>query len=142
MNTIKLKYKKDRKVFVPDKEVDLPDNFEVELPEIKESTPIDMEKIIKEIEVEGRKYFPDFKLNPQVKELLGLLRFSEFRGWNKISYRITTPKVFNNSQSFLSYMQVILFHPLSKLSDEELKAIYHENVWRPSDEKYNRVTAR
>ncbi|HED36982.1 MAG TPA: hypothetical protein ENI76_01850, partial [Ignavibacteria bacterium] len=105
MNTIKLKYKKDRKVFVPDREVDLPDNFEVELPGVKESTPIDKEKIIKEIEEEGRKYFPDFKSNPQVKELLGLLRTSEF----------------------------------SKFSDEELKAIYHENAWRSSDEKYNRV---
>lgn len=31
MPTIKIRYKKDRKVFVPDREVDLPDNFEVEI---------------------------------------------------------------------------------------------------------------
>ncbi len=33
MGTIKLKYKKSRKVFVPEKEIDLPDNFEIDIPE-------------------------------------------------------------------------------------------------------------
>ncbi|GAB6282671.1 MAG: hypothetical protein STSR0008_14170 [Ignavibacterium sp.] len=33
MSTIKLKYKRDRKVFVPDKEMDLPDNYEINIPE-------------------------------------------------------------------------------------------------------------
>ncbi len=31
METMKLKYRKSRKVFIPDKEIDLPDNFEIEI---------------------------------------------------------------------------------------------------------------
>jgi len=33
MNTLKLKYKKDRKVFIPDREVDLPDDYEIDIPD-------------------------------------------------------------------------------------------------------------
>ncbi len=45
MPTIKIRYKKDRKVFVPDREVDLPDNFEVELPGIIENKGLNQKKI-------------------------------------------------------------------------------------------------
>lgn len=34
MNTIKLRYKKDKKVFIPDSAIDLPDNFEIDISEI------------------------------------------------------------------------------------------------------------
>jgi len=88
---------------VPDREVDLSDNFEMELPVIKTSSIVDKVELIREIEEDAKKYIPDFKLNPQVKELLGILRYSE----------------------------------LSNLSDEELKSMYHESVWKGSDEKYS-----
>ncbi len=105
MPTIKIRYKKDRKVFVPDREVDLPDNFEVELPDNKISFFIEKENFIKAIEEKGEKYIPGFKLSEKTKKLLGILKDS----------------------------------PLRKFSDKELKRIYHENIWRSSDEKYNRV---
>ncbi len=103
MNTLKLKYKKDRKVFIPDREVDLPDNFEIELPGIKVTSFIDKENLIKGIEENGKKYIPGFKLSEGTKKLLGILKDSSLRNY----------------------------------SDEELKKMYHENVWRSSDEKYN-----
>ena len=103
MSTIKIWYKKDRKVFVPDREVDLPDNFEIELPGNKISFFIEKENFIKAIEENGGKYISGFKLSEKTKKLLGILKDS----------------------------------PLRKFSDEELKRIYHENVWRSSDEKYN-----
>ena len=31
MDKIKLRYKKDKKVFVPEREIDLPDDFEIEI---------------------------------------------------------------------------------------------------------------
>lgn len=31
MSTIKLKYKRDKKIFVPEEQIDLPDDFEVEI---------------------------------------------------------------------------------------------------------------
>ncbi len=99
---LKLKYKKDKKVFVPEKDIDLPDNYEIELPDFENTSYFDKEKLIKEIEVDGKKYFPNFKLNEEVKSLLGKLKFSE----------------------------------LSNLSDNELKSMYHENIWKSSDEKY------
>ena len=77
MPTIKIRYKKDRKVFVPEREVDFPDNYEIEIPEIQKTSLFDKDQLIKEIEEDGRKYFPGFKLNPQVKELLGVLKASD-----------------------------------------------------------------
>ena len=103
MTSIKIRYKRDKKIFVPQGEVDLPDNFEIELPEIKPLAPFDKDKLIVEVEETGKKYFPDFKLSDRTKKLLGILKDSPFRN----------------------------------LSDEELKRIYNENVWRSSDEKYN-----
>ena len=100
---LKLRYKKDKKVFEPEGDVDLPDDYEIELPDIKKPAYFDKEKLIKEIEEDGKKYFPDFKLNEQIKELLGILNSSELRN----------------------------------LSDEDLKKMYHENVWKAYDEKYS-----
>ena len=102
MNTVKLKYKKDRKVFVPDREVDLPDNYEVDLPDIATQI-INKEDLIREIEENGNKFIPGFKLSEGTKKLLGILKDSSLR----------------------------------KFSDEELRRMYHENVWKVSDEKYN-----
>lgn len=103
MNTLKLKYKKDQKVFVPDREVDLPDNFEIEIPASETASFGVNEILIAEIEEKGRRFIPNFKLSDKTKKLLGILKDS----------------------------------PLRNLADEELKRIYHENVWRASDEKYN-----
>ncbi|MFA5806307.1 MAG: hypothetical protein WC879_16875 [Melioribacteraceae bacterium] len=103
MNTLKLKYKKDRKVFVPDREVDLPDDYEIEIPESETAYFLDKEILITEIEEKGRKFIPNFKLNENLKNLIARLKKTE----------------------------------LSKLSDKELRKIYHENVWKASDEKYN-----
>lgn len=103
MSTIKLKYKRDKKAFVPDRDLNLPDNFEIELPEIRTPSLFDKEKLIKEIEEDGKKYFPEFKLSPDTKRLLGVMANSPFRD----------------------------------LLDEDLRRVYHENVWRSSDEKYN-----
>lgn len=102
MNTVKLKYKKDSKVFVPDREVDLPDNYEVDLPDIAAQI-INKEDLIREIEENGKKYIPGFKLSEGTKKLLGILKDSSFRNF----------------------------------SDKELRRMYHENVWKVSDEKYN-----
>ena len=77
MDKIKLRYKKDKKVFEPEGDVDLPDNFEVEIPGIRTPSLFDKDKLINEIEEDGRKYYPDFKLNEEVKSLLGKLRFTE-----------------------------------------------------------------
>ena len=77
MPTIKIRYKKDRKVFVPEREVDFPDNYEIEIPEMQKTSLFDKKEKIKEIEDDGKKYFPGFKLNQEVKELLGLLKASE-----------------------------------------------------------------
>ena len=101
MPTIKIRYKKDRKVFVPDRDVDLPDNFEIEIPE--PITFYDNENLISKIEEKGRETIPNFKLNDSLKNLIFRLRKTE----------------------------------LSNLSDDELRRIYHENVWRASDEKYS-----
>ena len=102
MNTVKLKYKKDRKVFVPDREVDLPDNYEIDLPDIAAQI-IKKEDLIKEIEENGKKFIPGFKLSEGTKKLLGILKDSSLRNF----------------------------------SDGELRRMYHENVWKVSDEKYN-----
>jgi len=73
MKTIKLKYKKDRKVFVPDREVDLPDNFEVELPEINENKEIDQKKIKDNFIKYYLQKYPDKSIDDIDKELLDLI---------------------------------------------------------------------
>ncbi len=73
METIKLKYKKKRKVFVPDKEVDLPDNFEVELPGINENEEIDQKKIKDDFIKYYLQKYPNKSINDIDKELLGLI---------------------------------------------------------------------
>ena len=100
---LKLRYKKDKRVFIPERDIDLPDNYEIELPDIEKASSFDKDKLIREIEEDGKKYFPDFKLNEQIKELLGILNSSELRN----------------------------------LSDEDLKRMYHENVWKAYDDKYS-----
>ncbi|MBU0661731.1 MAG: hypothetical protein KJ799_09860 [Bacteroidetes bacterium] len=81
MNTIKLRYKKDRKVFIPDREVDLPDNFEFDLPDIAAQI-IDKEDLIREIKENGKKYIPGFKLSEGTKKLLGVLKDSPLRNFS------------------------------------------------------------
>ncbi len=78
MNTLKLKYKKDRKVFVPDREVDLPDNFEIEIEKpvhgtgmTDEELEIYVQKLREEFVREfKRKYGIDMSNDPFL-ELLG-----------------------------------------------------------------------
>ncbi len=103
MPTFKIRYKKDRKVFVPDKKVDLPDNFEIEIHEPAAASFPDNKILITEIEKKGREIIPNFKLNDNLRNLISRLKRTE----------------------------------LSELSDDELRKIYHENVWRASDEKYS-----
>ncbi len=73
MPTIKIRYKKDRKVFVPDREVDLPDNFEVELPGISESREIDQKKIKDDFIKYSLQKYSDKSINDIDKELLDLI---------------------------------------------------------------------
>lgn len=63
MDTIKLKYKKNRKVFVPENPVDLPDNFELEIekPIVRkedEMTDKELEIYVKKLREE---FVKDFK---------------------------------------------------------------------------------
>lgn len=80
MSSIKLRYKKDKKVFVPDKDIDLPDNFEIDIPEnivekqINQSNDKSRQLIIKEkfVEYYLQKY-PDRSINDIDKNLLELI---------------------------------------------------------------------
>ncbi len=67
------------------------------------------------------------------KDLLKLYLYGYLRGWNKISYRITTLKAFNNNYLFLYYMQVILFYPLNSIRSsrklEKATQINIEVIW-------------
>ncbi|MFA5806308.1 MAG: hypothetical protein WC879_16880 [Melioribacteraceae bacterium] len=64
METMKLRYKKNRKVFVPDKDVDLPDNFELEIekPIVRkedEMTDKELEVYVKKLREEFVKEFKE-----------------------------------------------------------------------------------
>ena len=79
MDKIKLRYKKDKKVFVPEKEIDLPDNFEVEIEsstQKEEMTDEEIEKYVKKIREEFIKEYKEKygidKSNDPFIELIGI----------------------------------------------------------------------
>ena len=79
MDKIKLRYKKDKKVFIPEKEVDLPDNFEVEIEsstQKEEMTEEEIEKYVKKIREEFIKEYKEKygidKSNDPFIELIGI----------------------------------------------------------------------
>lgn len=61
METIKLKFNKDRKVFIPDRDIDLPDNFEVEIEKPLPQKGMKDEEIEKYVQVTREKFVKEFK---------------------------------------------------------------------------------
>ena len=90
---LKLKYKKDKKVFVPEKDIDLPDNYEIEISDILKG-----EKTVKNNEISWQsniredfiQYFlhkhPDKSINDIDETLLNLIGINaEYSG--RTSYK-------------------------------------------------------
>ena len=61
METIKLKFKKDRKVFVPDRDIDLPDNYEIEIEKPAQKKEMTDEEIEQYVQETREKFVKDFK---------------------------------------------------------------------------------
>lgn len=61
MPTIKIRYKRDRKVFVPEMEVDLPDNYEVEIEEPVENKGTNNEDIEANVQKLREEFVKEFK---------------------------------------------------------------------------------
>ena len=61
MSTVKIRYKKDKKVFVPEKEVDFPDNYEVEIEEPVENKDTNDEEIEIYVQKLREEFVKDYK---------------------------------------------------------------------------------